>query len=93
MLIRTPADLGAIIRDRRRRLGMDQQTLADRLQVTRQWVLGVEKGKSGAAIGVVLRALSILGITLSVDAELPAQDTDSPPSIDAVITAAKRRRP
>ena len=92
MLIRTPADLGAIIRDRRRRLGMDQQTLAERLGVTRQWVLGVEKGKSGAAIGLVLRALSTLGITLSVDADLPPEDAISAPSIDAVVKAARRKR-
>lgn len=92
MLIRTPADLGAIIRDRRRRLGIDQQTLADRLGVTRQWVLGVEKGKSGAAVGIILRALSVLGITLSVDADLPPANAVSAPNIDAVVTAAKRRR-
>jgi HTH-type transcriptional regulator / antitoxin HipB len=92
VLIRTPADLGAIIRDRRRRLGLDQQTLADRLGVTRQWVLGVEKGKSGAAMGIVLRALSILGITLSVDAELPREDAISAPNIDAVVKEARRKR-
>jgi hypothetical protein len=32
-LIRTPADLGALIRDRRRQRGFDQQTLADEVGV------------------------------------------------------------
>jgi hypothetical protein len=72
---------------------MDQQTLADRLEVSRQWVLGVEKGKSGTAVGPILRALSILGIELTIDGELSSPDAGSAPSIDAVVTAAKRRRP
>lgn len=66
MLIRTPRDLGAAIREHRRRRGLDQQELAKKIGVSRQWVVEVEKGKVRAEIGLVLRALNALGVTLSL---------------------------
>jgi len=93
VLIKTPADLGAMIRERRRRLGLDQQTLADRAGVSRLWLIGVEKGKSGAAVGLVLRTLAALGVTLSADAPEAAQpETTAAPNLDSLIQAAKRKR-
>ena len=44
MLIRTPADLGAVIRDRRKQLKLDQATFAKRIGVSRQWVIEIERG-------------------------------------------------
>ncbi len=46
MLIRTPADLGAVIRDRREELGLDQATLAQRTGVNRKWVISIERGRA-----------------------------------------------
>jgi HTH-type transcriptional regulator/antitoxin HipB len=66
MLIRTPRDLGAVIRDRRRRRGLDQHELAKKIGVSRQWVVEVEKGKLRAELGLVLRALDALGVALSI---------------------------
>ncbi|MGH7298057.1 MAG: helix-turn-helix domain-containing protein, partial [Polyangiaceae bacterium] len=62
--VRTPTDLGALIRDRRRRLGLDQRALAERVGVSRQWIIEAEQGKPGAAVGLVLRTLQALGVTL-----------------------------
>jgi DNA-binding XRE family transcriptional regulator len=45
MRIRTPIDLGALIRERRRALRLDQKTLADKVGVSRQWIVDIEKGK------------------------------------------------
>ncbi|WIW50615.1 helix-turn-helix domain-containing protein (plasmid) [Bradyrhizobium sp. 62B] len=42
MLTRTAADLGAVIRDRRKRLKLDQSTLAKQVGVSRQWIIEVE---------------------------------------------------
>ena len=53
MRIRTPAELGALIRDYRKRLRLDQKSLAEKVDVSRQWIVAVEKGKSGAPIGLV----------------------------------------
>lgn len=55
--VRTPTDVGALVRDRRQRLGWKQEDLARRVGVSRQWVVGVEKGKPGAELGLVLQTL------------------------------------
>lgn len=85
-VIRTPANLGALIRDRRRGLGLDQAELADRVGVSRLWINQVERGKPGAGIGLVLRTLMVLGIELSAGPwkKEPAITAD----IDAIIDAA-----
>ena len=56
-------DIGLIIRERRRKLGLDQGELARRIKVSRQWVLEVEKGKPRAKIGFVLRARDAMKAT------------------------------
>ena len=66
MKIRTPLELGLIIRDRRRKLGMSQNALAERAGVGRQWLVAVEHGKARAEVGLVLRTLGALDLTLSV---------------------------
>jgi HTH-type transcriptional regulator / antitoxin HipB len=67
MLLRTPNDLGSAIRDRRRRLNLDQSDLARQIGVSRKWIIDVEKGKPGAEIGLVLRTLDALGLRLALD--------------------------
>src|SRR5258705_7307306 len=57
MRIRTPADLGALIRDSRTKLGLDQKSLAEKVGVSRQWIVEIEKGKSRASIGLLLRTI------------------------------------
>jgi HTH-type transcriptional regulator / antitoxin HipB len=68
MLLRTPHDLGAAIRDRRRRLNLDQRDLARQIGVSRKWIIDVEKGKPRAELGLVLRTLDALGLRLALDA-------------------------
>jgi len=94
MRIRTPLDLGAIIRDRRKKLRLDQKSLADKVGVSRQWIVEVEKGKPGAEIGLVLRTVEALGIKLAVDEPQKVTGQTSPPpvDIDSIITAARQRR-
>jgi HTH-type transcriptional regulator/antitoxin HipB len=67
MLLRTPIDIGFAIRDRRRRLGLDQAELAKRVGASRKWVVEVEKGKPRAEIGLLLRTLDALGLRLSIN--------------------------
>src|SRR5690349_18707511 len=92
--IRTPADLGAAIREHRRRRDLDQMTLAERVGVSRQWLLEVEKGKPGAALGTVLRTLDALGMTLRLDDEPPTARPRRRPAadIDAIVARARGRR-
>ena len=94
MLIRTPTALGAAIRDRRRRLGLGQEELADRVGVRRQWIIAVEKGRPRAEVGLVLRTLQALGLRLSVDP--PSEEGSAakrPINIDDIVENATKRKP
>jgi len=97
MFIRTPADLGAVIRDRRKKLDLDQAELAERIGVSRQWVVGIERGRARAELGLVLRTLDSLGIRLNSS---PAGDGDASdlkattsPDIDAIVDRARGVKP
>lgn len=90
MLIRTPADLGAIIRDRRKRLDLDQAVLAERIGVNRKWVIGIEQGRVRAELGLVLRALDALGVTLDASAENTKHRPSPSVDIDTIVAAARK---
>jgi HTH-type transcriptional regulator/antitoxin HipB len=97
MLLRTPIDLGFAIRDRRRRLNLDQDDLAKRVGVSRKWIIDVEKGKPRAELGLVLRTLDALGLRLALSADRapsPEEGGEPVPSIDVnkVIERARGKR-
>ena len=71
MMIQTASDFGALVRDRRGVQGMSQRTLALRAGVSVRWLKAFEAGKSTAEIGLALRTLGALGLTLTV-ADAPA---------------------
>jgi HTH-type transcriptional regulator / antitoxin HipB len=93
MFVRTPADLGAFIRDRRKQLGLDQSTFAKRIGVSRQWLIEVERGHARAAMGLVLRAIDALGVRLdaSMDQTGRRGSTVSAIDINAIVAKAKKR--
>jgi HTH-type transcriptional regulator / antitoxin HipB len=66
MHARTAREVGAVIRERRRKLGWTQAQLADNVGVTRAWVIAIEKGKSRAELSLVLRAFASLGLVADV---------------------------
>jgi HTH-type transcriptional regulator / antitoxin HipB len=82
MLLRTPADLGSAIRERRRQLNLDQGDLAEEVGVSRKWVVDVEKGKPRAEIGLILRTLDVLGLRLSLEASPTVSGPDHAPVVD-----------
>lgn len=64
MQVKTSIDLGALVRDRRTHLELSQGDLAARVGVSRPWIAQLEKGKSRAQLGLVLRTLNALGVKL-----------------------------
>ena len=95
MKVRAPLDLGLAIRDQRRRLGLSQAELARKAGVGRQWVVAIERGKSRAELGLVLRTLSALDLRLAIqpgDRRSRSSDEMSLVDIDAVINDAKEDR-
>ncbi|QYU70468.1 helix-turn-helix domain-containing protein [Leptolyngbya sp. 15MV] len=97
MLIRTPQDIGALIRDRRKRRQLDQAGLAEMIGVNRRWVVEVEAGKPRAEVGLVLKALQALDVTLVIDngSRSAKEDSDAldPIDIDAIVADARRPAP
>jgi hypothetical protein len=76
MKIRRPEDIAVAVRDARRKAGLSQVQLAERLEVNRVLV----------ALGIVLRALNVLGLSLALESE----DT-KPATAPAKATSAKPR--
>ena len=95
MLIRTPADLGALIRGRRKELDLGQAELAERIGVNRKWVIGIERGRARAELGIVLRALDVLAVRLDALTDKPMPKAVSMPfiNIDDIVTAAGKGKP
>ncbi len=90
MLVRTAADLGAVIRDRRKQLKLDQAAFAKRIGVSRQWVIEIERGHPRAELSLVLRALDALELQIDTTAGR-AMRRSGVVDIDAIVAKAKKR--
>lgn len=77
MNIRRPNDLGAAVKEARRKRRMNQTELAARLEVNRESVSRLERGDPGITLGIVLRALNVLGLSLALEGE-DAKHTPAP---------------
>ncbi|WP_367871815.1 type II toxin-antitoxin system Y4mF family antitoxin [Luteolibacter sp. Populi] len=79
MEVQTVRELAALVRSRRKQLGMSQMDLATSAGVGRQWIIDLEKGKSTVELRLVLHTLRALGLVLAVDpasAPAPAKPGD-----------------
>ena len=73
MFVRSARTLGILLREQRRRQGLSQAELARRAGVSRQWLSGLERGREGAELGRVLRALASAGIILRFEQRPPSR--------------------
>lgn len=64
--LHNPEQLGAAIRLKRKEKNLTQSELAELLGAERKWVLHLESGNSRAEIGLVLRAIDVLGLRASL---------------------------
>ena len=76
MRIRTPREIGLLIRDRRKARGLSQAALAERVGASREWVRHLEAGRPGLELGLTLRALGALGIVLDAQDQLAQRNQD-----------------
>jgi HTH-type transcriptional regulator / antitoxin HipB len=72
MQIHTTRELGELVRTRRHGLGLTQSALAARIGSTRQWVIALETGRPRLELGLTLRALASLGVTLDLRVNDPS---------------------
>lgn len=97
--LRNPTDIGALIKARRKELGIGQVDLAKQIGASRLWVSQIEQGKPGAGIGLVLRALAALDIDLvgdiagaKRDGGYSSQKSIITPDINDIVSQALKRR-
>jgi y4mF family transcriptional regulator len=64
MRIKIVGTLGELVRDQRKQRGWSQSRLAQEAGVSRLWVGHLEKGKESVEMGLVLKTLQVLGISL-----------------------------
>jgi HTH-type transcriptional regulator/antitoxin HipB len=86
-----------VIRERRREQRLDQRSLANKVGVSRQWVIAAEKGNPGAELGLVLKTLEALGVRLSVESKELVRGRSAasglpPIDIDAVVDRARGKK-
>lgn len=72
--IKTPEDLGKVIRSVRRSQGVRQEDLAMMVPASHVFIIDAERGKPTAQIGKLLALLRELGIELSAD--IPESTTE-----------------
>jgi len=68
-LIRSSEDMGQVIKQRRKALGMSQEMLASLTGVAQPNLSKIERGQGTATLETYLRLLSTLGLELSVGTE------------------------
>jgi HTH-type transcriptional regulator/antitoxin HipB len=79
MILHSAKEVGALVRDRRTGLGLSQLQLAEKVGVSRVWMVQFERGKPNAQLGLVLRTLRELGVPLKAEVD---QDSHSSRKID-----------
>ncbi len=67
--LRFPADIGSLIKQRRKSLGLTQLEAAEQAGVGRRFLIELEEGKPTAQLGKTMHVLSMLGVTLTGVAE------------------------
>jgi len=65
ILLRSPADIGALAQSIRRQHGLTQAELAEQAGVGRRFLIELESGKETAQVGKTLRVLAMLGVVLT----------------------------
>lgn len=97
MQIDTARDIGLRIRDQRLALRVTQAELARKVGASRSWVMKMERGNAGAEIGLVLRALHALGLTVDVreGSAAAGRARGEVPAVDlaAILERARGERP
>lgn len=93
------AAVGTLVRETRVAAGLTQSQLAERIGASRFWVAQFEKGKPGAELGLAIRAINALGLSLHVAPTIQenslqrdtSQASGSPDVLDTTLDDVLRR--
>lgn len=95
MRVRNLRDVGAVVRDARRRQQLTQQVVAERAGVQRYQVANLERGKGNPSFGSVLSVCAAVAIELDArpaglhDVDLRARTLVAPVNLDDVFARVR----
>ena len=92
MRVNTATELGHLVRDKRKQQNLTQAQLANKIGVSRKWLIDLESGKATAEVSLVLRTLRSLGIEMEVKDRTSRVVTDRTFNIDDIVDATRKRR-
>jgi HTH-type transcriptional regulator/antitoxin HipB len=97
MQAKSVRELGAVLREARVARGQTQRELADEINVTQSAISKVEKGYSGASIGLIFQMLRALDLPLTLGEETPPappppKSDDDFVDLDAIANTGLRRK-
>ncbi|MFL5382171.1 MAG: helix-turn-helix domain-containing protein [Longimicrobiaceae bacterium] len=92
MWIKSPKELAQLVREQRKRKGLSQQKLSELTGVSRQWIIALEQGKPTAELGLVLQALSAIGLRVDIRDRSDAGDNDIAAVSEATTLVLERAR-
>ena len=96
MQAKSVRELGAALREVRIARGQTQQQLAHQIGVTQSAISKVEKGYSGASIGLIFQMLRVLELPLALGGEEtsvpPPKPDDDFVDLDAIANTGLKRQ-
>ena len=63
----TPQEIGIFIKERRKKLDINQQTLADLAGVAVNTIVGIERGEGNPQLATLLSILDTLGLQMDIN--------------------------
>ena len=87
--IKSAAEFGRVVRERRRALGLTQEELASRCGVGKRFIVDLEGGKQTTQLGKALIAANEVGITLAHIGKQPS----APPPTNAFLHEPDEQNP
>lgn len=90
MRVTSARELGALVKELRKQRALSQEDLAQRVGVSRQWIVGLEQGRA-RAFDLVMRTLASLDLAIEI-----VENERRPPSgnridLDVLLSALERR--
>lgn len=91
MRIRSASELGAVVKGRRKDLGLSQAEVAGRAGIARKSIVELEAGATQPELRLTLRVLESLGLSLTVEPTPQRRPKKRGLDLDALLSEHRRK--